>query len=216
MENIRGVGNFIVKVENPYKEEYDVKGIDGKNLARDHRWNDFDNANKFGTVISTIEGSGVPVGATLYFHHCIVEWRERNAGGELYCIDKEKSLYRVPYKPLGYPDPLHNKAYAWEKDGHIESINDWILLEQEKVELETTKSGLVIVSKIEDVIYSSGEAAPKLQYSRVKYLNDYFRSLGFNEGDLLITRKDVEYPIKIGDKTYWRVWEEHLLSRVDE
>lgn len=212
---VKGIGHIIVQVENPYKEEYDVKGIDGNNLIRDHRFNDSENANKSGVVVHAPESSGIPKGATLYFHHAIVEWREKNVSSS-YCIDKEKGLYRVPYAPLGHPDPLHCKAYAWEKDGEIHTINDWILLEQEKEKLEETESGLVIVQKVEDVIYSTGEAAPKQGYARVCYLNDYFREMGLEVGDLVIMKKDAEYPIEIKGKTYWRVWERFLLAKVDE
>jgi len=175
--NIQGVGHIIVQVDNPYNEKYEVKGHDGNDLVRDHRFNDFDNVNKSGKVVATIEGSGIPVGATLYFHHAIVEWREKNVS-ESYCIDKKNGLYRVPYSDINHPDPLHCKAYAWEMDGKIESINAWIFLEQEKEELETTDSGLVIVKKVEDVMYSTGEAAPKQGYARVRFLNDYLEGLG--------------------------------------
>ncbi len=213
--DIKGVGHIIVQVDNPYNEEYEVKGHDGSQLVRDHRFNDFDNVNKHGVVISTIEGSGIPVGATLYFHHAIVEWREKNVS-ESYCIDREKGIYRVPYGDLDHPDPLHCKAYAWEKDGEVHSINQWIFLEQEKEELEQTESGLVIVKKIEDVNYTSGEAAPKQGYARVRFLNDYFRGMGLEEGDLVIMKKDAEYPVDIQGKTYWRVWEQFLLAKIDE
>lgn len=215
MKIIKPIGHIIVQVENPYNEKYEVKGHDGTELVRDHRFNDFDNVNKSGVVVATPDGCDIPIGATLYFHHVICEWREKNAS-ELYCIDKEEGLYRVPYKPIGYPDPLYTKAYAWEKDGVIESINDWIFLEQEKEELKTTKSGLVLVEKIDDVVYGTGEAKPKKGYSRVKFLNDYFRGMGLKEGDLVITKKDAEYPIEIGDTTYWRVWDKFLLAKIDE
>jgi len=212
---IQGVGHIIVQVENPYKDEYEVKGHNGENLVRDHRWDDASNANKFGKVISTAKNSGIPVGATLYFHHNIVEWRSKNLS-EQYLVDKERGLYRVPYKPLGYADPLANMCYAWEMDGEVHTINDWILLKQEMTELETTESGLVIVEKIEDVSYQTGEAAPKQGYARVSFLNDYFRGLGLKEGDLVLMRKDAEYPMEINGETYWRVWERFLLAKVDE
>lgn len=213
--DIKGVGHIIVQVKKPYIEEYDVKGHDGTNLKRDHRFNDFDNANKSGIVIHAPEKSGIPKGATLYFHHAIVEWREKNVS-EPYCIDKKKGLYRVPYAPIGHQDPLHCKAYAYEVDGKIHTINDWILLEQEKEKLEETEGGLVIVQKIEDVVYATGEAAPKKNYARVRYLNDYFRDMGIEEGDLLLMKENAEYPIDINGKTYWRVWERFLLAKIDE
>lgn len=216
MMNYQGVGNFIVKVDKPYQDEYEAKGHSGDNLVRSHLFDDFDNANKSGIVVSAPKGSDVPVGATLYFHHIIIEWREKNAGGETYAIDKKQGLYRVPYRPMGYPDPLYNKAYAWEKDGVITTINDWILLEQETAELKTTNSGLVLVEKIDDVVYSTGEAKPKKNYARVKYLNNHFENLGLKKGDLVITKKDSEYPMNINGKTYWRVWDRFLLAKVDE
>lgn len=213
--NIQGVKNFIVKVDSAYIEEYQTKGHDGSNLVRSHLFNDADNAEKSGIVISSPTDE-VPVGARLFFHHAIVEWRAANAGGERYVIDEEKGLYRVPWRPMGFEDPLFNKAYAWEKDGEIHSINDWIFLEQEKEEFEKTESGLVLVKKMEDAIYSSGEEAPKQGYARVRFLNNHFRGMGLKEDDLVIMKKDAEYPIEINGKIYWRVWEQFLLARVDE
>jgi len=213
--NIKGVGHIIVQVKKPYNEEYDVKGHDGSKLVRDHRFNDFDNVNKSGVVVDAPKESGIPKGATLFFHHAIVEWPEKNVS-EPYCIDKEKGLYRVPYAPLGHPDPLHCKAYAYEVDGEVRTINDWILLEQEKEKLEETENGLVIVQKIDNVNYTTGEAAPKQGYARVCFLNDYFKNMGLEEGNLVIMKKDAEYPIDINGKTYWRVWERFLLAKVDE
>lgn len=213
--DIKGVWHFIVKIDNPYNEEYEAKGHDGSNLVRSHLFNDHDNATKSGIVVSSPTDK-VPVGAKLYFDYIIVEWRKKNAGGELFVIDKEEGLYRVPWRPIDYPDPLHNKAYAFEVDGKIETINDWIFLEQEKAKLKETESGLVIVEKVEDVIYSSGEAAPKQQYSRVRYLNDHFREMGLKEGDLVVTRKDVECAMEVNGKVYWRVWDRHVLAKVDE
>lgn len=215
MEFKKGIGHFIVQVETPYIEEYDVKGHNGSKLVRDHRWNDAENAKRSGVVIQTAEGSGVPNGATLYFNHSIVEWRDKNVS-QSYCLNKKKNIYRVPYKPMSYPDRLFGKAYAWEHEGKIESINHWILLEQEREDFEKTESGLFLVEKIEDVIYSSGENKPKKNYARVRYLNDYFRGLGLKEGDLVLCKKDAEYPIEVNGKVYWRVFDDFLLAKVDE
>jgi hypothetical protein len=215
MDFKKGIGHFIVQVDNPYTEEYDVKGHNGEKLVRDHRFNDSDNAKRSGVIIKTAEGSGIPEGATLYFSHSIVEWREKNIS-QPYCLDKKNHIYRVPYKPMDYPDRLAGKGYAWELDGKVESINHWIMLEQETEDFEQTASGLFLVEKVEDVMYSSGENRPKKGYARVRFLNDYFRGMGLKEGDLVYHKKDAEYPIEINGKTYWRVFDDFLLAKVDE
>lgn len=210
----KSINHIIVKVDNPYKEEFDIKGYDGQKLVRDHRYHDPYNSNDFGEVIAVPDGCEIPIGATLYFHYSIVEWREKNVS-EGYCLDQKEGIFRVPYYELGHEDPLANMAYLWEKDGYIETINDWIILKQEEKELETTESGLVLVKKIDDVIYSTGEAAPKQGFARVKYLNKYFRDAGLNEDDLVIMRKDSEYAIEINGETYWRVWDRFLLAKIE-
>jgi co-chaperonin GroES (HSP10) len=208
----KALKNFIVKVENPYNEEYDLGGI---KLMRPSHTNEFDNINKFGVVMNTVEGSGVPEGAILHFHHFVVEWRDKNIS-QKYCIDKKEGIYRVPYCPMGNPDMLVNNAYAWEKDGEVHSINDWILVEQVREDFAKTESGLFIVEKIDDTVYASGENKPKKNYARVAFSNPYFESMGLQVGDTIIHKDGAEYPIEIQGTTYWRVWEEFLLAKIDE
>lgn len=208
----KAVRDFIVQVENPYDEEYDLGG--GIKLERPSHTNEFDNINKFGTVIHTVEGSGVPEGATLYFHHFITEWRESNISQQ-YCLDKKKGLYRVPYCPMGSEDMQKNLAYAWEKDGEVQSINDWVFVEQVREDFEKTESGLFIVEKVDDTMYASGEMKPKKGYGRVAFLNKYFEDMGLKKGGVILHRNGAEYPMKINGTTYWRVWDRFLLAKID-
>ena len=205
---VQGIGHFIVHIPNAYQEEYELSN--GEKLIRSHLFNDFENATKQGEVIATVKGSGVPVGATLYFHHAIVDTREGGNVSETYLVDKEKCLYRVPYAKRG----TENKAYAWEKDGEIQTINDWILLKQVREDFEKTESGLYLVEQIEDTVYASGEVKPKKNHGEVVFLNDYFKSQGIEVGDELIHKDDAEYPMEINGEVYWRVWEPFLLAKV--
>lgn len=211
---MRGINHLIVHVPKRYEDEYRLES--GLVLERSHLFDDADNAIKKGTVVSTIEGSGIPEGATLYFHHAIVDLRVGGNVSETYLVDKEKSLYRIPYQPFD----TNGKAYAWTFKGKTESIGKWIMLKQIYKQMETTDSGLIIVDTIEDQTVMSGEPVPKRLptgqgFASVSFLNDYWKSRGIKQDDVILMGKDAEYPIEINGETYWRVWESFMLAKVN-
>lgn len=218
MEIKKPILHLIVKVDKSHIEEYDVKGVDNTNLVRSHLYNDADNANKEGVVVATPKWSNIKAGDTVYFHHSIVEWRTGGNVSESYCIDKEEGLYRIPYAPVDYGDPLYNKVYAHkDSDGVIQSVNGWVLLKQVREDFKQTSSGLFLVESIEDTVYASGEVKPKKNFGEVVYTNEHLEStLGLCQGDVVIHKPDGEYPIVIDGETLWRVWDSFILSHDKE
>lgn len=214
MEIKEPILHLVVKVDKSHIEEYDAKGVDGQNLVRSHLYNDADNANKEGVVVAAPSWSSIKEGDTVYFHHSIVEWREGGNVSESYCLDREESLYRVPYAPYDYPEPLYSKVYARkDSDGNIHSVGVWYLVKQVREDFQTTKSGIFLVESIEDTIYASGEVKPKKNFGEVVYgNNDLSEQYPVEKGDIIIHKPDAEYPIVVDGETLWRVWDKFVIA----
>lgn len=214
MEIKEPILHLVVKVDKSHIEEYDAKGVDGQNIVRSHLYNDADNANKEGVVVAAPSWSSIKEGDTVYFHHSIVEWREGGNVSESYCLDREESLYRVPYAPYDYPEPLYSKVYARkDSDGNIHSVGVWYLVKQFREDFQTTKSGIFLVESIEDTIYASGEVKPKKNFGEVVYGNDDLsEQYPVEKGDIIIHKPDAEYPIVVDGETLWRVWDKFVIA----
>lgn len=214
MEIKEPILHLVVRVDSSHIEEYDAKGVDGKKIVRSHLYNDADNANKEGVVVAAPSWSNIKKGDTVYFHHSVVEWREGGNVSESYCLDKKEGLYRVPYAPYDYPEPLYSKVYAHkDNEGNIHSVGVWYLVKQVREDFKTTESGIFLVESIEDTIYASGEVKPKKNFGEVVYLNEDLNwKYPINKGDVIIHKPDAEYPIVVDGETLWRVWDKFVIG----
>lgn len=198
-----GVNYFIVKTKGRYDEKFTQNG---KIIRPEH----IDNSEALyqdGEVIASPYGLEIPKGATLFFNHYVT--KPKKSGD--FCIDEENNIFKVPYAKGG---GINSMAFAYEYNGEVHALDDWLFVEPVIEELETTKSGLVIVQNFGDKFYKSGEQKPKRMHGKVKHIGGSFKDFDMKEGDEIVCKEGHEYKMEIQGKTLYRVWERFVLAKV--
>ena len=86
-----------------------------------------------------------------------------------------------------------DQIYAYERDGEITMLMDYIFVEPLKTKEEVSDNGIITNIKQED----------KIDRGVVKYINQF--SEEFKVGDLVFFEKNSNYKMKINDNHYYRM-----------
>jgi len=178
---MRPLHDFIVEIPKLFKDTVEVDGVE---LFKDTRWDDFEGRISYGTIKAIpIKGdipSNVKVGDTLVFHHHIGQQPDKFGIGE--------DRYLVSY----HPTELTGQAYiVIHEDGSKTVLGDWVILEAtEDKEIDITSDG---------GLFLGTEKVEAKQESVVLYPSAGTEELGLEVGDLVVYGKNADYRITLPD-----------------
>jgi len=89
-------------------------------------------------------------------------------------------------------------VFLWEKDDKIQTMNQWVIVEPEKIEVETvSSSGIISFNHKEKGNEKKGT---------IRFLNpDITEKLGLKVGDLVLLDKNAHYAFKFKGQELYRV-----------
>lgn len=133
---MRGIAHYLIYLPQITKNEIHLD--DGTILYLDASFNPVENRIPKAKVLAIPEHFDTPVqvGDYLYFHHNVV----RN---EKFYVDK--TTYAVPADPA---DPL---CYAYERDGKVEMLYDYMFLTPGEENVDSERSGIALNLKKDSV-----------------------------------------------------------------
>jgi len=179
---MKSVDKFIVYL--PKKVKDSIKLGDSE-IYIETKFNEFEHRYNYGTVaaVPSKYSTDVKVGDILYFHHHIV------VDSSSHIIDEDH--YFVSYDPNG---GYASQAYAYERDGKITMLNDWIFVKAQEPETEEkTAAGIFVIQ------------AKKMPNEGVVYLsNPELEEWGVSVGNTIGFSKNSDYLMELSDGT--KVW----------
>jgi len=113
-------------------------------------------------------------GDKVYIHHLVIDKPIELLGEKYYQCDIDQ-------------------IYAYERDGEITMLMDFIFVEPVKDEDIVSESGIITKTKQEELI----------DRGVVRYINQFTED--FDIGDKILFQKNSNYKMKIGDKHYYRM-----------
>ena len=113
-------------------------------------------------------------GDKVYIHHLVIDKAVEIEGDKYYKCDIDQ-------------------IYAYERDGEITMLMDFIFVEPVKDEDIVSESGIITKTKQEELI----------DRGIVRYTNQFTE--GFNIGDKILFEKNSNYKMKINDKHFYRM-----------
>jgi len=179
---MRAMRQFVVRIDNKFTNE--IKLNSGLSLIVDTKFEPHKHRAFYGVVVELPAKDETPVeiGDKLYFHHSIIF-------NENYQIAED--LFLVAYDKRGGYDTL---CYAYEHDGVIHTLGDYVFLTPPEKKEEVSESGLFLgfQKKVEDRGY-------------VKYMNELGDELGIQVGDLVGFTPNSDCDFVINDERLWRM-----------
>jgi hypothetical protein len=173
---------FVVRVDNKFTNEIKLKN--GVSLILDTKFEPHKHRAFWGEVVELPAkgGGSVSIGDKLYFHHSIIF-------NENYQIADD--LFLVAFDENGGYNSL---CYAYEHDGTIHTLGDFIFLTPPPKEEVKSESGLFLgfEKKVEDRGY-------------IKYMNELGDELGVCIGDLVGFSPNSDCDFLINDEKLWRM-----------
>ena len=179
---MQAMRQFVVRVDNKFTNEIKLKN--GVSLILDTKFEPHKHRAFWGEVVELpLKGGGsVSIGDKLYFHHSIIF-------NENYQIADD--LFLVAFDENGGYNSL---CYAYEHDGTIHTLGDFIFLTPPPKEEVKSESGLFLgfEKKVEDRGY-------------IKYMNELGDELGVSIGDLVGFSPNSDCDFLINDEKLWRM-----------
>ena len=138
------------------------------------------------------EGMELKIGDHVYGHHFLCDDYVRNTS-----IDENGyGLYYI----------LYGELYCAVRDGNINMIGEWNLVDPVKVKAPESKAG--IITQVRE------KTEPLKGVAR--HINERLRSLGVKEGDEIYFDADSDYEMIIEGKMYYRMENTFILGKTNE
>ena len=189
---MRLIDKFIIKAD---KNKNTKKKLGDLEIIIDNHFNPYDETHvtQDGEIVSVpakYEDDRIKAGDTVYCHH--------------HLCHKENEIEYEGEKYYHLPMDL---VYCFKRDGKIEMLRDYILIEpmlEDESKFKTTSG-----------IYITYQTPQELDMGVLAYVNEDTKKLGLDKGDVVCWEEHSDYAIYIDGAKYFRMRNRDLLAKVD-
>lgn len=206
---MKSIDNFIVKIDQLFKSKIGDSEVFLSSVFKDKF-----SKTKVGKVLANpIEYPGFTVnaGEFVWFSHLVTNDQVvRGAGGLMRKLDSEfmfdrvKNIYAVP----------SDMIYAYTDNGQVLSAGSYFFAEPIRASRLSAKLWTPSDNSVVETYNIKDSGIYEKHVARITCANDHLRSIGINEGDLILHEKNSEYKVEVLGKEVYRMKNREVYAKV--